>query len=176
MTLSKAEGHFCILNLCHTHNSGNISLLNYSVFTHKLESVCSLWFKLYCQRWRTFLGHRSELMQKAARCPCDICGRGVGNNLIHFSVLCQKWVHKKCRSVMAIQWAQMRMVRWLCVCGNNCFVMVPCFGSLCVFRWLCLALYTVFQKRKPLLFFEYLCETLADFNTFWHTISRRNLA
>jgi len=33
---------------------------NYSVFTHKLKSTCSLWFKLYCQRWRTSQGGRQS--------------------------------------------------------------------------------------------------------------------
>jgi len=32
----------------------------YIVFTHKLESSHSLWFKLYCQRWRTSQGHRPK--------------------------------------------------------------------------------------------------------------------
>jgi len=36
-----------------THNSGNIVCFNYSVFTHKLECAPGLWFKCYCQRWRT---------------------------------------------------------------------------------------------------------------------------
>ena len=32
--------------------------------------------------------------QKAARWPCGVCGRGVGNNSIQCSS-CQKWVHSK---------------------------------------------------------------------------------
>jgi len=28
--------------------------------THKLESTHSLWFKHYCQRWRTSQGHRQS--------------------------------------------------------------------------------------------------------------------
>jgi len=49
MTLTEAEGHFlAVLNLCITHNSGNIACFNYSV-----KSAPGLWFKLYCQRWRT---------------------------------------------------------------------------------------------------------------------------
>jgi len=35
---------FAVLNLCNTHNSGNIACFNYSVFTHKLESACDLYF------------------------------------------------------------------------------------------------------------------------------------
>jgi len=30
------------------------------MFTHKLESTCSLWFKLYCQRWKTSECHRQS--------------------------------------------------------------------------------------------------------------------
>jgi len=41
MTVSEA-----VLNLCNIHNSGNIACFNYSVFRHKFESACSLWFKL----------------------------------------------------------------------------------------------------------------------------------
>jgi len=36
-----------------------------------------------------------KVMQKAARWPCSVCGRGVGNNAIQCTT-CQKWVHKKC--------------------------------------------------------------------------------
>jgi len=52
---------FAVLDLCNTHNSENTSGFNYSVFTHKFESAHSLWFKLYCQRWRTSQGHRQSL-------------------------------------------------------------------------------------------------------------------
>jgi len=30
------------------------------MFSHKLESARVLWFKLYCQRWRTSQGHRQS--------------------------------------------------------------------------------------------------------------------
>ena len=29
------------------------------------------------------------------RLPCDVCGRGVGNNSIQCTS-CQKWIHRKC--------------------------------------------------------------------------------
>jgi len=32
-------------------------------------------------------------MQKAARCPCGVCGRGVGSNSVQCTS-CQKWVQK----------------------------------------------------------------------------------
>jgi len=54
-------------NLCNTPNSENIVGFNYSMFTHKSESSHSLWFTLYCQRWRTSQGHRqshSRILQK----------------------------------------------------------------------------------------------------------------
>jgi len=53
MTLSNAEGHFCCLNLCNTHNSGHIACFNHRMFTRKLENANGLWFKLYFQKWRT---------------------------------------------------------------------------------------------------------------------------
>jgi len=31
--------------------------LGYSVFANKLGSAHGLWFKLYCQRWRSYQGH-----------------------------------------------------------------------------------------------------------------------
>ena len=37
-------------------------------------------------------------MQKAARWPCGVCGRGVGSNSIQCAS-CQKWVHKKCSAI-----------------------------------------------------------------------------
>jgi len=36
-----------------------------------------------------------KVMQKAARWPCGICGRGIGNNSVQCTS-CQKWIHKKC--------------------------------------------------------------------------------
>jgi len=36
-------------------------------------------------------------------------------------------------------------------------------------------MYTVVHKNVPLLFFEQLRETLADFNNFWHTTSKKNV-
>jgi len=37
--MSEDKDHFAVLNLCNTHNSGNIACFIYSVFTHKLESA-----------------------------------------------------------------------------------------------------------------------------------------
>ena len=39
-----------------------------------------------------------KVMQKAVRWPCGVCGRGVGNNSIHYTS-CQKWVHWKCSGI-----------------------------------------------------------------------------
>jgi len=41
-------------------------------------------------------GECQKPMQKAARWPCGVCGRGVDSNSIQCTS-CQKWVHKKCR-------------------------------------------------------------------------------
>jgi len=47
------------------HNSGNIAHFNYNVFTYKSETAHSLWFKLYCQKWRTSKGRiQSRMLQK----------------------------------------------------------------------------------------------------------------
>jgi len=43
-------------------------------------------------------GECQKLMQKAARGPCGVCGRGVGNNSIQCTS-CQKWVHRKCSGI-----------------------------------------------------------------------------
>ena len=43
-------------------------------------------------------GERQKVMQKAARRPCGICGRGFGNNSMQ-CICCQKWVHKKCSDI-----------------------------------------------------------------------------
>jgi len=40
-------------------------------------------------------GERQKVTQKAARWSCDVCGRGVGNNLMQCTS-CKKWVHRKC--------------------------------------------------------------------------------
>ena len=37
-------------------------------------------------------------MQKSARWPCGVSGRGVGNNSIQCTS-CQKWVHRKCSDI-----------------------------------------------------------------------------
>ena len=37
-------------------------------------------------------------MQKAARWPCGVCGRGVGSNSIQCTS-CHKWVHEKCSGI-----------------------------------------------------------------------------
>jgi len=38
------------------------------------------------------------VMQKAARWPCGVCGRGIGNNSIQCTS-CQKWVHRQCSGI-----------------------------------------------------------------------------
>ena len=43
-------------------------------------------------------GERQKPMQKAARWPCGVCGRGVGSNSLQCTS-CQKCVHKKCSSI-----------------------------------------------------------------------------
>jgi len=43
-------------------------------------------------------GERQKPVQKAARWPCGVYGRGVGSNSIQHTS-CQKWVHKKCSGI-----------------------------------------------------------------------------
>jgi len=40
-------------------------------------------------------GEHQKVMQKAARWPYGVCGRGVGSNLVQCTS-CQKLVHEKC--------------------------------------------------------------------------------
>jgi len=39
-----------------------------------------------------------KVTQKAVRWPCDVSGRGIGNNSIQCT-RCQKWVHRKCSGI-----------------------------------------------------------------------------
>jgi len=40
-------------------------------------------------------GEQQQVIQKAVRWPCGVCGRGIGNNSIQCTS-CQMWVHRKC--------------------------------------------------------------------------------
>ena len=48
-------------------------------------------------------------MQKAARWPCGVCGRGAGSNSIQCT-RCQKWVHKKCSGMKHSMYKVMKSV------------------------------------------------------------------
>ena len=52
-------------------------------------------------------------MQKAARWPCGVCGRGVGSNSIQCTI-CYKWVHKKCSGIKGNMYKVMRSF----ICGG----------------------------------------------------------
>jgi len=52
-------------------------------------------------------GERQKPLQKAARWPCDVCGRGIGSNLIQCTS-CHKWVHKKCSGIKGSMYKVMR--------------------------------------------------------------------
>jgi len=43
-------------------------------------------------------GERQKPLQKAARWPCGVCGRGVGSNSMQCTI-CHKWVCKKCSGI-----------------------------------------------------------------------------
>jgi len=56
-----------------------------------------------------FSGERPNVVQKAVRWPCGVCGRGVGNNSIQCTTCsCQKWVHKKCSGIKGIMYKVMK--------------------------------------------------------------------
>jgi len=64
-------------------------------------------------------GERQKPVQKAARWPCGVCGRGVGSNLIQCSS-CQKWVHKKCSGIKGSMYKVMKS--FICRgCSNPVF-------------------------------------------------------
>jgi len=52
--------------------------------------------------WNDYVKNRGmskyEWSQKAARCLCGVCGRGIGSNSIQYTS-CQKRVHKKCSGI-----------------------------------------------------------------------------
>jgi len=52
-------------------------------------------------------GERQKTVQKAARWPCGVCGRGVGSNSIQCTS-CRKWVHKKCSGIKGSMYKLMR--------------------------------------------------------------------
>jgi len=58
-------------------------------------------------------GERQKPLQKAARWPRGVCGRGVGSNSIQCTS-CQKWVHKKCSGIKGSMY---KVMRWF-ICGG----------------------------------------------------------
>jgi len=52
-------------------------------------------------------GERQKPVQKAARWPCGVSGRGVGSNSIQCTS-CQKWVHKRCSGIKGSMYKVMR--------------------------------------------------------------------
>jgi len=53
-------------------------------------------------------GERQKPVQKAARWPCGVCGRGVGSDSIQCTS-CHKWVHKKCSGIKGSTYKVMRL-------------------------------------------------------------------
>ena len=54
----------------------------------------------------TISGERQKPLQKAARWPCGVCGRGVGSN--SKCICCHKWVHKDCSGIKGSMYKVMR--------------------------------------------------------------------
>ena len=52
-------------------------------------------------------GERDKPVQKSARWPCGVCGRGVGSNSVQCTS-CRKWVHKKCSGIKGSIYKVMR--------------------------------------------------------------------
>jgi len=65
-------------------------------------------------------GERQKPVQKAARWPCCVCGRGVGSNSIQCASVRSSMLHGsetwpvRKENEVVLQRAQMRMVRWVC--------------------------------------------------------------
>jgi len=49
-----------------------------------------------------------KVTQKAVRLSCGVCGRGIGNNSVHCSTGCQKWVHRKCSGIKGSMYKVMK--------------------------------------------------------------------
>ena len=61
-------------------------------------------------------GERQKPLQKAARWPFGVCGRGVSSNLIQCTS-CHRWVHKKCSGIKGSMYKVMRS--FICTgCSN----------------------------------------------------------
>ena len=65
-------------------------------------------------------------MQNAAKWPCGVCGKDVGNNSIQCSS-CQKWVHKKCSGIKGSMYKVMKSI----IC-RGCSNMVTSTGRISV--------------------------------------------
>jgi len=52
-------------------------------------------------------GEWQKAMQKAVRWPRGVCGRGVGNNSIQFTI-CQKWLHRKYSGIKSNMYKAMK--------------------------------------------------------------------
>jgi len=50
---------------------------------------------------------RQKPMQKTARWPCGVCGRGVGSNSIQCTS-CHNWIHKKCSGIKGSMYKVMK--------------------------------------------------------------------
>jgi len=64
---------------------------------------------------------RQKPLQKAARWPCGVCGRGVGSNSTQCTS-CHKWVHKKCSDIKGSMYKMMRS--FICRGCSNPVIMV----------------------------------------------------
>ena len=54
-------------------------------------------------------GEWQKVTHKAVRWPCDVCGRGIGNNSIQCTQYsCQKWVHRKCSGINGSMYKMMK--------------------------------------------------------------------
>jgi len=62
-------------------------------------------------------GERQKPLQKAARWPCGVCGRGVGSNSIQCTS-CNKWVHKKSSGIKGSMYRLHECGYW-CQCKSG---------------------------------------------------------
>ena len=74
----------------------------------KLQLTNSIYLQRFPLVEQDYQGaERQKPVQKAARWPCGVCGRGVGSNSIQCTS-CNKWVHKKSSGIKGSMYKVMR--------------------------------------------------------------------
>ena len=104
-------------------------------------------------------------------CSCSLHYQAISFINFHFFlalVILHVWLYAK----LILNTFFYKRTYQMIFCGLSvclCYVTAACLHSRQ--SWI----YTVVHKNVPLLFFDQLRQTLADFNNFWHATSGRNL-